>query len=276
MLRRGTGPALVVVATLAMSGSALAAPPDESNRSGAVAAKKPDVRWKPGVKAAKRYAERRGSISFAIRDLDDDGHVFRSSKRMMMASTFKTLVLVAYLRRNSVEDRNLTPAEKGLLSPMIRVSDNNATTQLRNTVGSAAINRLAKKAGMSTFSQNVRWGLSKVSAGDQARFASQIEELLPKRHKRYALRLLGSIVSSQRWGVGKERPTGWDLFFKGGWGTTFWLNHQVGFLKRNGCRVPFAIMTRGNPSPGYGMKTLRGIADRLFKKLGTKRLRRAC
>ena len=96
---------------------------------------------------------------------------------------------------------------------MIRRSDNAAASQVCNIVGNA-----------------IRpWGLSSIDAADQTRFFLHIERRLPRRHRRYGMRLLRSIVPSQRWGIASVRPRGWALYFKGGWGsgtagpTTRWL-----------------------------------------------------
>ena len=263
------------------SGAAAAAdrsPGSDSNLAERSQQSKPDVNWRPDVKAARNYARGRlAGISFATVDLQGRLDKFHGGRKTIMASTFKAMVMAAYLRRNSVEDRKLTASEKGLLGPMIRVSDNNAATTLRNTVGAAAINRLAKKAGMRSFRQHPKWGLSTTSARDQARFMQSYESFIPDRHKRYARKLLATIVPSQRWGVARARPTGWDIFFKGGWGTMVGrVNHHVGFLERGRCRVSFGILTEFNPSHNYGSQTLQGIAKRLFRRLGTKRVRRAC
>ena len=272
---------LIVAAGLWLlaSGSAIAA--DRSPASAPAAAerfnqKKPDVKWRPDMRAARKYARGRlGGVSFAIVDLQGRMHKFHGGRKTIMASTFKAMVLAAYLRHPSVEDRRLTASEKGLLAPMIRVSDNDATTRLRNIIGSAAIDRLARKAGMRSFRQSARWGLSTTTARDQARFMQRFESLIPARHEHYARRLLATVVTSQRWGIPRARPTGWKVFFKGGWGVQG-VNHQVAFLDRRHCRVAPTILTELNPSQGYGQQTLEGVANRLLRGLGTKRVRRAC
>ena len=186
------------------------------------------------------------------------------------------MLMVAYLRRGSVDDRRLRASDRALLGPMIRSSDNGAATQVRNIVGEAGLRRLARKAGMRSFGYRPVWGQTRIGAADQARFMYRLERYLPRRHERYARRLLASIVPSQRWGVARARPTGWTLRFKGGWGIGRNVNHQVAFLERRHCRVSVAILTEGSPSHEYGTRTLKGVAVRLFRGLGSKRVRRAC
>jgi hypothetical protein len=82
------------------------------------------------------------------------------------------------------------------------------------------------------------------------------------------MRLLGSIVPSQRWGIADARPAGWALYFKGGWGSgTGWVDHQVALLKRGRRRIAVAILIRSSPRHAYGKETLRGVARRLLRGL---------
>ena len=117
---------------------------------------------------------------------------------------------------------------------MIRRSDNVAATRVRDIVGNAAVVRLARRAGMTRFAVDPVWGLSLITARDQTRFFLRIERLAARsRHRAYALRLLRTIVPSQRWGMGQVIPDGWTLYFKGGWGSgTGAVDHQVGLLRR--------------------------------------------
>jgi hypothetical protein len=113
-----------------------------------------------------------------------------------------------------------------------------------------------------------RGGLSSIDVADQTRFFFHIDRLMPRRHRRYALRLLGSIVPSQRWGIARVRPRGWALYFKGGWGSgTGWADHQVALLRRGRRRLSIAILVTSSPSHTYGNETLRGVAARLLRGL---------
>ena len=102
---------------------------------------------------------------------------------------------------------------------MIRRSDNAAASQVCNIVGTGGLARLARRAHMRRFHATRPWGLSTIDVADQTRFLLHIDRRVPRRHRRYAMRLLGSIVPSQRWGIARVRPRGWALYFKGGWGS---------------------------------------------------------
>jgi hypothetical protein len=121
---------------------------------------------------------------------------------------------------------------------------------------------------MHRFQYNPVWGLSRSSPRDQSRFMFRLDRFLPARHRGYARRQLARIVPSQRWGIGRLRLPGWRLYFKGGWGSgTGAVDHQVAFLESGRMRIALAIFTVGNPSHGYGKRTLRGVAARLLRGL---------
>jgi hypothetical protein len=225
-------------------------------------------RWEPDVAGAAAWASaRQGSVTFAVRT--QDRLVGRGLDRQVpSASVIKAMLMVAYLRQAAVRDRPLDATDEALLAPMIRRSDNIAATRVRDIVGNAAIVRLARRAGMTRFVIHPRWGLSLITARDQTRFFLDVEALLPDLHRAYALRLLRTIVPSQRWGMAQVIPPAWQLHFKGGWGSgSGAVDHQVGLLVRGEHRVAIAVMTVGNPSHAYGKRTLRGVSRRLMRGL---------
>ncbi len=184
------------------------------------------------------------------------------------ASVLKAMLLVAYLREPGVRDRPLRKADRDLLAPMIRWSDNGAATRVRDIVGNDALVRLARRVGMRAFTPAAIWGLSRIDAADQALFFLQVDRHVPSRHRGYALKLLSSIVPSQRWGIARVRPPGWALYFKGGWGSgSGAVDHQVALLRRGTRRVSVAILTTNSPNHAYGKQTLRGVAARLLRGL---------
>jgi beta-lactamase class A len=224
--------------------------------------------WRPDVERARNYARSRaGGVSFAFVDLDGRSHKYRAGETAALASVFKTMLLAAYLRQKDVRDRELRERDRDLLGPMIRVSDNEAATEVNSIVGAGAIERLAKQAGMRRFSYDPTiWGNSRGAPRELARFIQRIDRVIPRRHEGYARKLLSSIAPGQRWGVGEARPKGWRLYFKGGWGSgTGLVNHQIALLERGRCSVAMALFTTNSPSHSYGSRTLEWLAGRLTK-----------
>jgi hypothetical protein len=221
------------------------------------------AQWSPDVDAAAAWAATRaGTVTFAVRT-PDRLYGRGLDRQFPMASVMKAMLMTAYLRR--VGDRPLDDGDRALLRPMIRRSENATATHIRNLLGNAALVRLARRAGMTRFSVHPIWGLSLTTVRDQTLFFLRLEELLPDRHEAYALRLLRTIVPSQRWGMGRVIPDGWTLHFKGGWGSgTGAVDHQVGLLRRADDRVAIAVMTVNNPSHAYGKATLEEVARRLL------------
>jgi hypothetical protein len=224
--------------------------------------------WHAHVREAREYAQARaGEISFGVRTRRGLRGV-GVERGVPSASVVKAMLLVAYLREPDVRGRRLRAADRALLGPMIRWSSNAAASQVCNIVGTDGLARLARRAHMSHFHATRPWGLSTIDVADQTRFLLHIDRRVPRRHRRYAMRLLGSIVPSQRWGIGRVRPRGWALYFKGGWGSgTGWADHQVALLRRGRRRLSVAILITSSPSHAYGNETLRGISKRLLRGL---------
>jgi hypothetical protein len=248
-------PLAVFVTSVALAGAAHAdAPPH----------------WKPDVRAARDYLERRhGNVSFAVRT---ERRIWSHHRLRTVpaASVLKAMLMVAYLNRRNVRNRALRGRDRRLLAPMIRRSDNAAASAIRNLVGSRGLKRLARRVGMRRFIPVAHpWGLSRVNAADQTRFFLHIDRYVVARHRRTALRLLAAVIPEQRWGVGRVAPRGWALYFKGGWGSgTGAVDHQVALLRRGPLRVALAVMTTANGSHAYGKATLRGVFRRLMRGLG--------
>jgi hypothetical protein len=245
-----------IVLTLVLSVPALASPVP------------PDA-WQPHIHDAKSYAlHRHGAIAFAIRT-PTDAWGWHARRTFPSASVLKAMLLVAYLNQRAVRDRPLERSEKRLLAPMIRRSDNAAASAIFVKLGTHRLRVLAKRAHMRRFTPVAPvWGYSRIDAEDQARFFLHIDDLIAARHRAYAMGLLEHITPSQRWGIARTRPPGWQLFFKGGWGSgTGFVDHQVALLTKGDQRVSLAILTYADGSHAYGKETLRGVAKRLLRGL---------
>lgn len=260
-------PTLLALALLALAGAAGASTGAPQIPGGERAAPGATGGWKPDVRAARRYAKRRGGdIGWAILDSRGRRYAFEAGRRAETASVIKAMLLVAYLRTKRGE--RLDEGDRDLLGPMIRRSDNEAATRVRDIVGMRRVNRLARAADMDDFSQSSSWGLSKTSPSDQAPFFYRLDRYLPKRHEDYARLLLGDIVGWQSWGVADAKPRGWRLYFKGGWGVGPGnVNHQVALLERGRRRVALAVFTEYQRSFDYGKRSIEGVSERLLRGL---------
>ena len=225
--------------------------------------------WSPDVDAARDYArERAGSVSFTVRT-ERRAYGYRGDRVDRSASVVKAMLMVTYLDSAPARNRALTERDTSILGPMIRRSDNRAASRVRDIVGNGSLRRLARRAGMRRFATKPTWGVTRVCTADQTRFFLRLDRFVARRHRPTALRLLGTIVPSQRWGIARARPRGWNLYFKGGWGDNSGeVDHQVALLTRGGRRVAVGIMTSQNPSKAYGDRTLEGVARRLLRGLG--------
>jgi hypothetical protein len=114
------------------------------------------------------------------------------------ASITKSMLLVAFLRDWATD--GLSATDRDELTAMIEVSDNNAADwvyeHLRNP--SADVERVAGDAGMTGFHPDTTdpvyvLGQSLVTAGDFARFFSNIETLMPASGRRFGMSLLAGV-----------------------------------------------------------------------------------
>jgi beta-lactamase class A len=223
--------------------------------------------WDKRAATAEKFARNRvGWVDWAV--VTPDGRVRGAGihARHRSASVVKAMLLVAYLNHGDVPGRSLRSSEKAFLRPMIIRSDNDAATHTRNIVGNAGLLTLARRVGMKDFATSPSWGSTQISPYDQTRFFYRLDSFIPRRHRGYARALLSNIIGSQRWGLPPAVPSGWRIYFKGGWLPPRVVN-QVGLLERGDRHIAIAVFTSGDPSFGYGQKSIRGVAARLLARL---------
>jgi hypothetical protein len=219
------------------------------------------------IRAASDYAAGRyGLVSFATVDSlgrlrgRDINHLYPG------ASVVKTMVMAAELRRLVEAGDPVDPATRSLLSAMIRSSDNDAADAIYARVGDAGLVAVAERVGMTGFEIAGHWGNAQVRAADMARLFADLDRLLPRRHREFGLGLLGSITAAQSWGIPPAAAGRWAVRFKGGWLPDKALVHQAGELRERGGprEISIAVLTDEQPSHGYGVETVRGVAERLL------------
>ena len=237
---------------------------------GAAAAQTPEP-YPPqaNVERAKTYAEQRaGVVAFAVLGTDGLIRGHEINRDFVTASVVKAMELVAYLRKLDAEGRSLTAADRALLGPMIIVSSNSAATTIYHRVGAGGLERLARAAGMTKFSVEVIWARARITAADQVRFFSKLDELTPKRFRSYARYLLEHVTGYQSWGIPEIARPDWRVFFKVGCRDTGRgkLVHEAAKLEDGERKIAIAVLTDGNPSFGYGVDTIRGVTRRLLDR----------
>ncbi len=222
------------------------------------------------MRSAIAYAHTRaGTVSFAVRTQHRQWG-WRVLRTVPSASVLKAMLLVAYLDDRRVRGRPLGPADRRLIDPMIQRSDNEAATRVLGFVGAGGVDGVARHAGMRNFTLDPTvWGLSRIDAADQARFFLHIDREVVQRHRAVAMHLLATVIASQRWGIGRVRLPGWQVYFKGGWGAgTGEVEHQVVLLRHGSVRVSAAVLITASPSHAYAKQTLQGLFVRLLRGVG--------
>lgn len=227
--------------------------------------------WRPNILSGIGYKRQRvGNIAFGVRT-DGAFYAYRPDSQLWSASVVKAMLMVAYLNRPAIANRNLSDYDRSLLIPMITQSDNNAADTVDTIVGASGLTALAKRVGMTHFQAvEPTWGETRITVRDQTKFFLHIDSYIPPLHRYFAMKLLASIIPSQRWGIGEVAPKGWQLYFKGGWGSgTGLIDSQVVLLTRGCARVSIAVLTMNDGSHAYGKDTLRGMFQQLLKGLPT-------
>jgi beta-lactamase class A len=227
----------------------------------------------PAMRRAWKFARRRGGqVSIAVVDTKGRMRTRQGGRLYASASVVKAMLLVAELRRLRQQRLPLDPLTEDLLEAMITYSDNDAADAIYQRVGDPGLVAVAQAARMRRFTVAGYWGNAQVTAADLAHFFSRLRRLLPRPHRRTGLRLLGSVIREQSWGVPRAARGRWTVYFKGGWRTTDSgeLVHQAAWLRNGGRDIAIAVLTDAQPSQLHAIHTVRGIADRLL----TQRRRR--
>jgi hypothetical protein len=234
-----------------------------ASRTRATSPAAPPLTDGPAIAAARRFAAaREGDVAFAV--LEPSGRLrgLRPTALFPSASVSKAMLLVAILRR--ARGRELTPAERELLRPMVTASDNDAADAVYAQVGDAGLAAVGEAAGMRRLALAGAWSEAGLTPADQARLFLRLDAVVPARHRRYARRLLSEVVAWQRWGIPEvvARRPGAAAYFKGGWRPG--LTHQVALVERGPRRIALAVMTSGGPDMAYDEDTIAGIARRVL------------
>jgi hypothetical protein len=218
------------------------------------------------IRASAFLQSRIGHTAFAVVDTHGHEYGLNMHDHFVSASTVKSMLLVAYLRDLAGQHGAIGSTTQALLYPMIHVSDNRAAEAVWRLVGNSGLEHVAHDARMTDFVFGADWANEQISPADMARFFYRMDSLIPRQFRAYARQLLSGIDPTQSWGIPAVARPAWNVFFKGGWRLTGngQLVSQISRLERPGRRMALAVMTDGDPSMGYGIETIQGVAARLL------------
>ncbi|WP_427384428.1 serine hydrolase [Janibacter sp. G56] len=184
------------------------------------------------------------------------------------ASIVKVDIMVATMMRAQDQGRALSEWEKSKMVPMIRYSDNAATTELWNALGQGSgLSSYNKRLGLAstTMDSAGHWGLTRTTASDQVRLMEHLARWTGKvnaTNRSYGLSLMRSVASDQDWGVTAGPPAG-TVAVKNGWlpRTTGWHVNSIGLSTYSTPDYSIAVLTQDNPGSEAGqITTIEGVS----------------
>ncbi|KUO20204.1 serine hydrolase [Streptomyces dysideae] len=223
-------------------------------------------------------ATRKGTIAVGLYDRTTKTTcTLRPSTAYDSASVVKVTVLATLLWDAKKHNRYLTDREATLARAMITKSDNAATSTLWKQLGLTKIKGFLTAAGMTRTKPGTGgyWGLTQITVTDEQKLLKLItarNTVLSDNARAYILKLMGQVISSQRWGTPYGVPSGVSVAVKNGWlqrSTHGWRVHSVGTFKGGGHDYMITVLTHGNSTMNYGITTIQGVAKVIHRDLAS-------
>jgi len=221
-------------------------------------------------------ANRTGTIAVGLYDRTTNTTCsLRATSSYDSASVVKVTVLATLLWDAKKHNRYLTDTEASLAKAMITKSDNDATSKLWKQLGLTKIKGFLSAAGMTKTvpGANGYWGLTQINVTDEQKLLKLItanNSVLSDNSRAYILKLMGQVISSQRWGTPAGVPSGVSWHVKNGWlqrSTHGWRVHSVGTFDGGGHDYMITVLTWGNSTMKYGITTIEGVAKVIHRDL---------
>ncbi|MGW2828160.1 serine hydrolase [Streptomyces sp. NPDC001286] len=221
-------------------------------------------------------AGRTGTIAVGLYDRTTNTTCsLRATSSYDSASIVKVTILATLLWDAKKHNRYLTDTEVSLSKAMITQSDNTAASKLWKQLGMTKIKGFLAAAGMTNTvpGANGYWGLTQVNVTDEQKLLKLItgkNSVLSDSSRAYILKLMGQVISSQRWGTPYGTPSGVTWHVKNGWlqrSTHGWRVHSLGTFNGGGHDYMITVLTWGNSTMNYGITTIQGVAKVIHKDL---------
>ncbi len=221
--------------------------------------------------AIRRYlSHRAGDITACAYDVDSHTlYVYRPDVRETTASIMKVDILATLLHQAQSNGGLLGTPQGALAEEMIEDSDNDDAQDLWDEEGgSAAVGDFDDDAHMDETAPNPDgyWGLSTTTARDQVALLQHVllpNALLDPVSRGYEHRLMLDVTPSQRWGVSAGVGPGAHVALKNGWlplAQGDWQVNSIGAVVGSGRHYFIAVLTTGDPTEGYGIRTIEHIS----------------
>ena len=222
--------------------------------------------------ALKKYAATAPEFSVAVLDKKTgERYSYRGSEKYDTASIVKVQVLACALLKAQDAGRGLSATELSLAKPMIRLSDNNATTALFNRLGKvSAVSKCNKRLGLKQTSVNSAWGLTRTTVDDQVKLLAELVDSkgpLDAASRKQAFTLMSTVNDAQDWGVPAIAKAGETTTVKNGWDTRsadggLWAVNTVGRVTstEDDVDVSVAVLSHNNQSMERGITLVQKVA----------------
>ncbi len=224
----------------------------------------------------KDYLDSRpGAVGVAVR-LPGTGKSWtytKTSASNVTASIVKVQIMSGVMMKAQDEGRSLTEWERSKIVPMIRASDNDATTELFEHIGGrSGLQSVGDELGMTqtTADSGGRWGLTVTTAHDQAKlmehYARPSDELTYD-NRVYGLRQMRLVNADQNWGVSAGPPSG-AVALKNGWlpRTDGWHVNSIGWQNHGSADYTIGVLTHDDPGAmDTQITTIEGVSEIVWK-----------
>lgn len=209
-------------------------------------------------------------VSVAVLDPDSGETASGGGGAFDTASIVKVDILAALLLQAQDAGRTLTAEEKTYATAMIENSDNDSTSALWRTIGTAdGLDAANERFGLTGTAggDGPLWGLTQTTAADQLTLLRQVFTAtgseLTEASRTYVRELMERVAAGQRWGVSAAADgTAWAL--KNGWlrrsTTGLWVINSIGRVTAGGHGYLVAVLSRGSATQEDGIALVEAAA----------------
>ncbi|MEW2618830.1 serine hydrolase [Streptomyces sp. NPDC048106] len=263
--------AALLIPTVAAATPAAAATPTVSCTSG-----KAGLAAKLTKDITAALANRKGTVAVGLYDRTTRTTcTLRATSAYDSASTVKVTVLATLLWDAKKHNRYLTGTESSLATAMITRSDNDATSKLWKQLGLTKIKGFLAAAKMTRTVPGTGgyWGLTQENVTDEQKLLQLVtakNSVLSDNSRAYIQKLMGKVVSSQRWGTPAGAPSTVSVHVKNGWlqrSTHGWRVHSLGTFNGGGHDYMMSVLTQDDSTMDYGVTTIQNVARVIHKDL---------